>query len=79
MLWIARAPNDIDPYVAIVDPSRRPQPLTKRGDAGARIRATFDPHQHADEAHALGLLRVRRERPSRRRATEQSNELATFH
>jgi len=27
-------------------------------------------HQHADAAHALGLLRMRRERPNRSRAPD---------
>ena len=30
-------------------------------------------------AHALALLRTRRERPRRRRAAEQRDELAAFH
>src|SRR5262245_40223956 len=42
---------------------------------GAASRAM---HQHADPPHPLGLLRARRERP-RRRATEQRDELASFH
>jgi hypothetical protein len=33
------------------------------------------PHQDADPPHLLGLLRVRRERPSSR-ATEQRNQLS---
>ena len=32
--------------------------------------------QHADAPHALALLRARRERPRRRRAAEQRDELA---
>jgi hypothetical protein len=31
-------------------------------------------HQHANAAHALALLRARRERPSRRRAAEGSQQ-----
>jgi hypothetical protein len=33
-------------------------------------------HEHADAPHSLGLLRPRRERPSRR-AAEQRDELAS--
>ena len=33
-------------------------------------------HEHADAPHPLGLLRARRERPRRRRAAEQRDELA---
>src|SRR5262249_34053184 len=36
-------------------------------------------HQHADAAHLLALLRVRRERPRGRRAAEQRDELAPSH
>ena len=33
-------------------------------------------HEHADAPHPLGLLRARRQRPRRRRAAEQRDELA---
>ena len=36
-------------------------------------------HEHADAPHPLGLLRARRERPRRRRAAEQRDELAPSH
>src|SRR5262249_21409903 len=36
-------------------------------------------HEHTDPPHALGLLRVRRERPSGCRAAEQRDEGATLH
>src|SRR5262249_17968765 len=35
--------------------------------------------EHADAAHPVWLLRVRRERPRRCRAAEQRDERATFH
>ena len=34
--------------------------------------------EHADAPHPLGLLRARRERPRRRRAAEQRDELAAL-
>src|SRR5262249_34316145 len=34
--------------------------------------------EHADAPHSLWLLRVRRERPCRRRTTEQRDELAAL-
>jgi hypothetical protein len=34
-------------------------------------------HQHADAPHPLRLLRARRERPRRRGAAEQRDEIAT--
>src|SRR5260370_6530529 len=36
-------------------------------------------HQHADQPHPARLLPARRERPGRRRAAEQRDELAAFH
>jgi hypothetical protein len=36
-------------------------------------------HEHADPSHSIGLLCARRERPSRRRAAEQGDELAASH
>jgi hypothetical protein len=36
-------------------------------------------HQHADAAHALGLLCARRERPRSCRTAEQRDERATLH
>src|SRR5262249_37067626 len=35
--------------------------------------------EHADAPHPLALLRDRRERPRRRRAAEQRDELASLH
>src|SRR5262249_53203705 len=35
--------------------------------------------EHADAPNALALLRVRSERPRRRRAAEERDELAPFH
>src|SRR5215831_10619919 len=36
-------------------------------------------HEHADASHALALLRPRRERPHRRRATNEHDELAASY
>src|SRR5262245_7023186 len=36
-------------------------------------------HQHTDPPHPLALLRAPRERPRRRRAAEERDELAAFH
>jgi hypothetical protein len=36
-------------------------------------------HEHAHASHPLALLRPRRERPRRRRAAEQCDELAAPH
>ena len=56
------------------------QPLQERPDAGLKFRIVRGCGQeHADAPHPLGLLRARRERPRRRRAAEQRDELAPPH
>jgi len=55
------------------------QRLGKRGEP----RLTFgivrsERREHADAPHPLALLRARRERPSRRRAAEQRDEVAPW-
>ena len=41
--------------------------------------AAVPPGKHGDAPHAVWLLRPRRQRPSRRRAAEQRDEVAPFH
>ena len=76
-LGIARAPADFDADVASVGPAQLLQGLQE----GCITRSPFPivRWQGADDAdapHALGLLRARGQRPSRRRAAEQRDELA---
>jgi len=55
------------------------EPLPE-SDKLARFRIVLSiDHQHADAPHLVGLLRVRRERPCRRRATEERDEVAASH
>jgi len=55
------------------------QPLRKGRDATRRCRIVGGlRHERADPAHAIGSLRVRRNRPRRRRAAEQRDELAAL-
>ena len=56
------------------------QPLQERPDAGLKFRIVRGCGQeHADAPHPLALLRARRQRPRRRRAAEQRDELAPVH
>src|SRR5262249_2193303 len=56
------------------------EPLHKRLDPALCFQIILGvPHQHADTPHPLALLRARRERPRRRRAAEQRDELAAPH
>jgi hypothetical protein len=50
--------------------------LQKRRDADLVFRIVgHSRHEHTDAPHARALLRPRRKRPPRRRATEQRDEL----
>jgi hypothetical protein len=54
--------------------------LPQRRGVGLRLRIAFGiPHQHADPFHALGLLRLRSQRPSNDSTAEQSDEFAPSH
>jgi hypothetical protein len=51
--------------------------LVKRCEASLRFGIVCgEVHEHADASHALGLLRVRTERPRGSRSAEQRDELA---
>src|SRR5262249_52562709 len=56
------------------------QPLQKRRETRLSFRVVRGKiHEHADAAHPLALLRARRERPRRSRATKKRDELAASH
>ena len=77
---IGRGPAGVDPHVAADGPAQLLQPLQERPDAGLKFRIVRGRGQeYADAPHPLGLLRARRERPRRRRAAEQRDELAPLH
>ena len=65
--------------VATFYPTKLPKPLPERCEAGLCFWVILGvPDQHSDRRHLIGLLRVRRERPSSR-AAEQRDELAPVH
>src|SRR5207342_2819390 len=77
---VAAAKSVIDPHISVGDPAQFLQPLRERGDAGRCLRIVEGrTYQHPDAPHPLTLLRPRHHRPSRRRATEQRDELAAPH
>jgi hypothetical protein len=62
--------------------ARDPAQLAKRLHERCKARLSFrivcrEVQKHANPPQALGLLRVRRERPRRGRAAEKRDELAT--
>ena len=74
---IGGGPARIDPHVAAVRPAQLlavPAAKPRRGPAPSDRAARFN--QHPNAPHPLALLRARRERPRRRRAAEQRDELA---
>ena len=76
----AARPANVDPDVAALRPPELLESLPERRDAGLCFRVALGKrHQHADPPHPLGLLRARGERPRRRRAAEQRDELAPPH
>src|SRR5262249_1062848 len=75
---IVLAPAGLDPHIAVA-PAQLLQDLPERRYAGLTLWIVHGHvHQHADPAHLLGLLRVRRERP-RGRAADERDEIAPFH
>src|SRR5579862_5693593 len=72
---IARVPAILDPDVAAISPAEPLERVEERRDAGLTftigLRVIRDQHTNPP-----GLLRARRKRPSRRRATEQRDEVA---
>src|SRR3954468_4222951 len=72
--------NVIDPQVASDGPTRLLQSLQECRDVGLRLGLVRTrEHQHTDAPYALGLLRTHHNRPRRRRAAEQRDELAPPH
>src|SRR5262249_16851449 len=78
-LRVGPAPANVDLGVAAHRPACFLQPLHERGET--RLPSPVfrtEVHEHTDAAHALALLRARRERPSNRSATEKCDELAAL-
>src|SRR5262245_8570605 len=78
-LWVAATPAEIDAHVAADAPAHLLKPLHECRETPLSLRVVCRKvHEHADAAHLLALLRVRRERPDRR-AAEQPDEQAPLH
>ena len=71
-------PAILDRDGAALDPAEFAQPLHKSGDPWALGRRRGRA-QEPDGRQLARLLRARRERPRRRRAAEQGDELAALH
>ncbi len=70
---------EIDLNIAADGPAELLKPLPERLGAELPRRIVLGvEHQHADSAHSLALLCAQRQRPRRRRAAEQRDELPSF-
>src|SRR5262249_19685615 len=77
---VAGAPTHVDPHIAAFGPAE----LGKMPREFREQRLTFwigrgKIHEHADPPNLIGPLRVRRERPCRRRAAEKRDKFAPPH
>src|SRR5215471_394886 len=79
-IGFGRGPARVDLHVAADAPAGLLETLQERAEAGLKFPIVRSRGQeNANEAHLLALLRPRRNRPSRRRAAEQRDELAARH
>jgi hypothetical protein len=79
-IGVSAAPPKVHPHVAAVGPTQVSKRLRERRIATLPVRIVFVVrHEHADASHAAVLLRLRRERPRRRRASEPRDERPAFH
>src|SRR5262249_11176753 len=70
----------LDPKIAVLRPSPFFKSLAESGNPCFAFRIIFgEGYQHTDAPNTIRLLRVRRERPRRRCAAEERNELAALH
>src|SRR5215472_16076733 len=77
---IAGGKTIIDVDVATLHPTKVPKPFAKCRDAGLSFQIILgNSQQHTNPPHPVTLLCARRERPRRRRAAEQRDELASSH
>ena|SRR6516225_4696035 len=80
IVHIAPRPAIVELDVLPGSSSQLLQSLQESRIADLRLRIVRDvEHEETDAAHALGLLRPRRQRPSGRRAAEKGDELAASH
>src|SRR5262245_19754951 len=79
ILAVVSGPARVDAYITADHPARLPEPLQERPGPGLKFAIVCARGQkHADATDALALLPARRQRP-RRRAAQQSDELASPH
>jgi hypothetical protein len=76
-IHIVGGPTLVELDIAAVHPSQLCQLLLECANTGFALAITLgERHYDSNAPHPLGLLRVRHERPRRRRAAEQRYEIA---
>src|SRR5262249_1758547 len=79
-IGFGRGPARVDLHVAADAPAGLLETLQERAEAGLKFPIVRSRGQeNANEARLLALLRARSDRPRRRRAAEQRDELAPLH
>jgi hypothetical protein len=74
---VTAGPPKVHPHVAAIGPTQARKRLRERREDRLGLRIIFiERHKHADTPDALALLHARRERPRRRHAGEERDELA---
>jgi len=77
---VATSPSIVDHHIGARSPSELLQAADECLFSSLLFGIAFiGREEHADPPHPLGLLRARGEWPSRRRATEERDELASLH
>src|SRR5262245_26896570 len=77
---VASRPAIVDPEIAALCPTRFFELTRKRRQLALVCRIALRKwHQHGDPSYPVELLRIRRERPHRRRTAENCDELAPPH
>ena len=75
---VSAVPPKVYSQVAAIGPTQVSERLRECGEARLPPGIVFvaPSYEHADPPHAVALLRMRRKRPSRRRAAEKPDEVA---
>src|SRR5262249_21128961 len=79
MRRVARTPAIDELDIAALDPAQGVRGRLETHAPRLPSRVIRYPHQPAPPPHAIRRLRARRERPRRRRAAEERDELTAFH
>src|SRR5215469_11477030 len=79
-IHVVGSPMLVEFDITALDPSRFSQCITQSLDMSSVLGVVLGiGHQNAHSAHRLGLLRARRQRPYRRRAADERDELTPLH